>query len=640
MLARTDIIQLVGRHVTLKKAGTLYKGLCPFHDEKTPSFTVSPTRNTYHCFGCGAHGHAIRFLMEVGARNFPEAVRELAQECGVEVPQSRPESPAEKEERTRKKTLTRRLLDIQDALTSFYSDALFGPRGQVARTYLANRGVSVRAAHAFRLGWATNDKTAFARFLDEKQISLEDCITLGLVMEPKTGWNGAQPLRGGYLRFRERLMFPVVDFRGDVTGYSGRILDDQVKAAKYMNSPETPIFTKGDQLYGAFTARGAARKAGRVIVVEGNVDVIALWEKGLEGTVAPMGTALTTNQTRLIKRLSQQVVCIMDGDAAGEKAAFASLTPFLEVGIQPRAVMLPQGSDPDSFIGQRGVQAFQDMIDGSSPLMDLFITKSQASHPADAPGKLAALRAVAPAVSQLTDALALDVYIARLVTELDLSEDIVRRALEEATRAPKSVAKPTPAEPRFNSVEYMPPDVGPPEFAQNPPYMGPNLADEYPQTPVHAPTFFVSGYLEQMLVFIMQYPELVVPMEARGGHKYLTQPDLIAFFHSLYRDVNAGKMPNVDRILANLNSTEVVGFLRGLQSRPPSVEADRVQEAFEDAMIRLERGALEDERRTLSIEIREAFGVDPDRCAELNEKLNSIRARLNGLGARDTEGAG
>ena len=183
--------------------------------------------------------------MEVGARNFPEAVRELAQECGVEVPQTRPESPAEKEERTRKKTLTRRLLDVQDMLTAFYSDDLYGPRGQIARNYLSNRGVSVRAAQAFRLGWATGDKAAFARFIDEKSISLEDCITLGLIMEPKGGWNASAPLRGGYLRFRERLMFPVVDFRGDVTGYSGRILDDQAKAAKYMNSPETPVFTKG-----------------------------------------------------------------------------------------------------------------------------------------------------------------------------------------------------------------------------------------------------------------------------------------------------------------------------------------------------------------------------------------------------------
>ena len=298
-------------------------------------------------------------------------------------------------------------------------------------------------------------------------------------------------------------MFPVVDFRGDVTGYSGRILDDQAKAAKYMNSPETPVFTKGDQLYGAFTARSAARKAGRVLVVEGNVDVIALWEKGLEGTVAPMGTALTTNQTRLIKRLNQQVVCIMDGDAAGEKAAFASLSPFLEVGIQPRAVMLPQGSDPDSFIAQRGERAFQNLVDESAPLMDLFIEKSQASQPDDAPGRLAALRTVAPAIAQLTDALALDVYIARLVRELDLSEDIVRRALDEALRTPKPPVRTAKVESRPDPVNYITPDVSLPEFPHLPPLMGPEMTPDYPQEASVGPTFFLCLDIWSKCLFLL-----------------------------------------------------------------------------------------------------------------------------------------
>ena len=258
VLARTDIITLVGRHVTLKKAGTLFKGLCPFHDEKTPSFTVSPTRNTYHCFGCGAHGHSIKFLMEVGARNFPEAVRELAAECGVEVPESRRESPEQREARSRKKSLQRRLLDVQDLLTTYYSDQLFGAQGGSARSYLQGRGLSVDAATAFRLGWASGDKRAFAAFMEAHQIPRDDLAQLGVLLPPDEGWQDTQILGGGYLRFRERLMFPVVDFRGDVTGYSGRILDSRKKIAKYMNSPETPIFTKGEQLYGAFTARSVA----------------------------------------------------------------------------------------------------------------------------------------------------------------------------------------------------------------------------------------------------------------------------------------------------------------------------------------------------------------------------------------------
>ena len=209
------------------------------------------------------------------------------------------------------------------------------------------------AARAFRLGWASGDKRAFAEFMALHSIDRDDLAHLGVLLPPDDGWHSSGPLGGGYLRFRERLMFPVVDFRGDVTGYSGRILDARKKIAKYMNSPETPVFVKGEQLYGAFTARSVARRVGRVVLVEGNVDVVALWQHGLQGTVAAMGTALTPEQVRLVKRLSSNVICVMDGDEAGIKAAFSSLIPFLEAGIQPRAVMLDDGMDPDSFIAGR-----------------------------------------------------------------------------------------------------------------------------------------------------------------------------------------------------------------------------------------------------------------------------------------------
>ena len=197
-------------------------------------------------------------------------------------------------------------------------------------------------------------------------------------------------------------MFPVIDFRGDVTGFSARILDDRKKTAKYLNSPETPVFTKGEQLYGAFTARRQLAGAGRVVLCEGNVDVIALWDGGFEGTVAAMGTALTPKQVRLVKRLSEQVVCVMDGDAAGQKAAFASLLPFLEHGIQPRAVSMPPGEDPDSFIRKHGARRLEGVLDDAPPLLDLLIERMHAEHPNDPPGRVAALRAVAPALALLT----------------------------------------------------------------------------------------------------------------------------------------------------------------------------------------------------------------------------------------------
>ncbi len=640
VLERTDLVALIGRHVNLKKAGSLYKGLCPFHDENTPSFTVSPTRNTYHCFGCGAHGHSIKFLMEVGARSFPEAVKELAAECGVEVPEQRPESPEDRQKREEKKSLERRLLDAQDALTGYYSDQLFGPSGDRARRYLAQRGLSRRSAEAFRLGWASGDKRAFSAFLERHQLTLDDMVKLGVVMEPNEGWTESRPLRGGYLRFRERLMFPVVDFRGDVTGYSGRILDNNKKIAKYMNSPESPVFTKGQQLYGAFTARSAARKAGRVVLVEGNIDVVALWDKGLEGTVAAMGTALTPEQVRLVKRLNSNAVCVMDGDAAGEKAAFSSLEPFLDAGIQPRAVMMPDGSDPDSFVQANGIEAFNALLDSAAPLMDILIKRQADIHPDDPPGRLAALREVVPALSKLTDALSKDLYISQIETQLGLSSEIIRSALAEVkSPKPGRGGPPLRQEPRPGPNRAPPPDYFYPE-AQNGPYTG--KLEPIPESfsPSIPESFFLPGYVSQILVFIVQFPFLAQRMHATGCHKYLTQPGLIAFFHSLYGEVSVGRTPNIDQILSGLGDPQATAYLRGLQALPLIVESEVVETAFDDAMLRLQRGALEADRSRLNREIKGVFYSNPIRCAELNEELNRVRAALSQLSAVSAKGAG
>lgn len=432
---RTDIVALVGRHVTLKKAGTLYKGLCPFHEEKSPSFTVSPTRNTYHCFGCGVHGDCFRFIVETENRSFPEAVRALAEAAGVAIPEEKPLTAAKQAERQEKKDTHRRLLDLQDKLCAYYTAQLFSDRGQPAQRYLAERGIERRTAEAFRIGYASGDKIPFHAWVEEHSVDREDLAALGVLLRPEEGWSVGQRLWGGYLRFRERVMFPIIDLRGEVVGFSGRVLVNDKKTAKYINSPETPVFTKGDELYGAYTARTAARRAGRVVLVEGNIDVVMLWQAGLEGTVAPMGTALTDKQVRLVGRLAENVVCVMDGDAAGTKAAFASLEPFLAEGISPRAVMLPEGDDPDSFVRREGIDAFTAEIEAAAPLLDLFIERVAHGHPPDLQGRVAALRAIAPALARLDDPLAAELYKSRVASTLEVPAHIVASAIAEATGA-------------------------------------------------------------------------------------------------------------------------------------------------------------------------------------------------------------
>lgn len=682
---RIDIVALVGRHVDLKKAGTIYKGLCPFHDEKTPSFTVSPTRQTYHCFGCGVHGDCFRFLVESQGRTFPEAVRELAAQAGVDVPEERPVSPAQKAERQRQKDTARRLLDVQDKLAAYYTNQLFSDRGRPAQRYLMDRGLDRRAAEAFRLGYASGDKIPFQAWLEEHDIDRDDLVALGVLVRPEEGWSVGQRLWGGYLRFRERVMFPVVDLRGEVTGFSGRILDADKKAAKYVNSPETPVFTKGEQLYGAYTARTAARRAGRVVLVEGNVDVVMLWQAGLEGTVAPMGTAITDTQVRLVRRIADRVVCVMDGDAAGQKAAFASLEPFLAEGVQPRAVMLPEGDDPDSFVRREGIEAFEAELADAAPLLDLFIEKVAESHPVDPQGQAAALREIAPALGLLDDALALELYRTTVQKRLDVPPTLVDRAIAEATDRRESARsrrgppdrgeppRPGPASfegPSFGGPEPdfgpppsepfgPPPDAvfgpapfGPPPEADFGPPADPGVVGRRPlftETAGAAPVALrLPGYTRKLFEFLVQYPELVETLSTRmtalaqNGHALLTHDSLTAFVHNLHQEVSRTPTPNLDRLLSKLDQEghrETVAFLRACQARRPDQTRETIAQAFAEALARCEYHCWKSELNRLQEALRTALKSDPERGRALNIEVRALKLRLVELDRRIAEGA-
>lgn len=615
ILDKVDIVQLVGQVVTLKKAGSIFKGLCPFHDEKTPSFTVSPVRRTYHCFGCGEHGDAIKFVMEQNALNFPEALRHLAGQVGVHIPETRRESPQQRAARQQKKSEAERLAHAQDRLTAYYTRALFSPSGAPARRYLQQRGVSVEAAQAFRLGWADGDKRRFNEFMQIEDIPQRDMIALGVLVIPEDRADRNALLGGGYLRFRERLMFPVVDIRGTVTGYSGRLLDKNAKAAKYLNSPETPLFTKGDQLYGAYTARAEGRKAGRIILCEGNVDVVALWQAGMRNSVAAMGTALTPKQVRLVKRLSDQVVCIMDGDAAGAKAAFASLLPFLEAGLQPRAVMLPDGEDPDSFLKSEGPDTLRAMLDSAAPLLDLFIERVARLHPADPPGRVAALRELAPALGHLSDDLTRRLYLDLVGNTLQLPSDVIEGAIAAAQRVerqPRSAPTP-PAAPWAQPPPQW--DQPPPQWEQPPPPEPPppELIDPDNSFAGLDPSFLeapspalsaIPRYEAELSEYIADFPKLVRRLDEEDAYKFLTHTGLADFLVRLCRELNSGAPLDEDRLLREFPDAQVVAFWRERQARRSGLDETNAERALNQALLRAEHGWLKRERRQLSQQLR------------------------------------
>jgi DNA primase len=386
LLSRVDIVSVIDPYVPLKKAGTNFAACCPFHSEKTPSFTVSPTKQFYHCFGCGAHGTAISFLMEFGGKPFPDAVEELARDAGLEVPRAQVAQTAGGRDEA---------LDLSGVLlqaAKFYRVQLRESERAIA--YLKGRGLSGPVAARFGIGYAPDDWQPLAGAFPEYQSKVLE--TAGLVISGDAGKR--------YDRFRDRIMFPIHDGSGRVIGFGGRVLDKG--EPKYLNSPETPVFSKGRELYGMFQARPAIRAAGKVIVVEGYMDVVALAQHGVEYAVATLGTATTPTHAQKLFRVTDTVIFCFDGDEAGRRAAWRALENALAVladGKDARFLFLPDGEDPDDFVRQRGKPAFEALLDQAMPLSDFLLNELSTRHPPrSAEGRAALVNAAKPLLAQLT----------------------------------------------------------------------------------------------------------------------------------------------------------------------------------------------------------------------------------------------
>lgn len=384
LLARVDLVEVVDRLVPLKKAGANFTACCPFHNEKTPSFTVSPSKQFYHCFGCGAHGTAIGFLMEYGGKSFPDAVEELARDVGLEVP--RVVSPAQEARREQSEDLFEILLRA----AKFYRAAL--KEAPAAIEYLRSRGLTGTIAARFGIGYAPDEWQPLSKVFPDYQDKALESAGLVIASDGKR-----------YDRFRGRITFPIHDAGGRVVGFGGRVLDHG--EPKYLNSPETPVFSKGRELYGLFQARPAIRAAGRVLVVEGYMDVVALAQHGIEYAVATLGTATTPAHAQKLFRVTDSVVYCFDGDAAGRRAAWRALEntlPVLADDKQARFLFLPEGEDPDDAVRRRGKAAVEALIDSAMPLSDFLLAElAQRSPPTSAEGRAALVNAAKPMLSQL-----------------------------------------------------------------------------------------------------------------------------------------------------------------------------------------------------------------------------------------------
>jgi DNA primase len=404
--AANDIVEVIGSYFPLKRAGANFKALCPFHQEKTPSFTVSPSRQTFHCFGCGAGGSVFRFVMDYEHTDFPSAVRKLAARVGITVVEKRGATDEDRQHEAR-----RTLLKLHaEAEEWFHKNLIKREVGEPARQYLKQRGITAEVAKRWQLGYAPDEWDAFGSWARARGYDARDLITSGLV-KTKDESDMPNALRtahasASYDRFRGRIMFPIHNDVGEVIAFSGRLLKDEEGAAKYLNSPETPLFRKGNVLFGLHKSKRALIETNCAIVCEGQIDLISLFEAGITNVVAPQGTAFTENQARILKRFVDQVILCFDSDAAGAKAAERSLDALLQNDLMVSVVELPVGEDPDSLVRRERKQGFENRIASAQDFFDYWIEREMRAADVSSLGaKLQLARRLAETVSRVHDPL-------------------------------------------------------------------------------------------------------------------------------------------------------------------------------------------------------------------------------------------
>ncbi len=424
--AASDIVDVIGSCLPLKRAGANFTALCPFHKEKTPSFNVNPHRQIFHCFGCHKGGDVFAFVKEFEGVTFPEAVQRLADRA--KIPLEYEQNPGEQRTRHLKESL----LQIHDQITQRWQNALANEAGaQIARDYLAQRGVSAEAVKLFRLGYAPDlwdDTVNWAKSKGHEPALVEKA---GLILRKEGGEHY-------YDRFRGRLMFPICDEQGRVVGFSGRVLSGDEKTAKYVNSPETPIFTKSKIFFGLDKSKRALLDAGFAVVCEGQLDLIACFMAGLQNVVAPQGTAFTADHARILKRYVDEVVLCFDSDEAGQNAAVRSLDHLLASGLAVRVAVVPAPHDPDSFIKANGGDAFRKLIEHAEGFFDYYLQRLCATNGVDTDkGRVAILRGMAEAVHKTGSAVLIDKHAQKTAFRLGVTPDAVRQEFKKsAARAP------------------------------------------------------------------------------------------------------------------------------------------------------------------------------------------------------------
>ncbi|MBN1445557.1 MAG: DNA primase [Candidatus Omnitrophica bacterium] len=421
--AKLDIAEVISEYVALKKSGKNFKALCPFHEEKTPSFVVNPEKQIFHCFGCGIGGNAIKFLMLVENISFPQAAALAAKKAGISIDISgyRPEDEEKQE----------KLIKANEFASQCYQEALFSQQGKRAAEYLSGRNLTEKEISRFSIGFAPNMRDCLLKKISEEKLDKDSFIKAGLI-------NG----EGTSDVFRNRIMFPIFDFRGKITGFGGRALDDE-HMPKYLNTGENAVFSKGKLLYGLNWAKQAVKEKDFVFIVEGYFDVIRMHINGIENCVAPMGTSLTDMHLRFLKRFTEKILLVFDSDEAGIRASLRNLESVVSKGFETKISMLPAGFDPDRFIDEYGIDAFRKMMEKSVDFLDFVLSIESQRHDINTPkGKSSVAREIMRIISAIPDEIEKTEYIKILSKKLGLKESVIENYLHYTAQEPGSSIKP------------------------------------------------------------------------------------------------------------------------------------------------------------------------------------------------------
>jgi DNA primase len=437
--SRVDIVELASEYLTLKKAGRNFIGLCPFHQEKTPSFTVNRDKQIFYCFGCGEGGNVITFLMKIADKTFPEAIKDLAEKTGVVLPPM----PSGKEGR-QKDSLKESIINLNLRAAQHFNRNLSSPAGKVAREYLQNRSISEETIKQFRLGFVPDTWRSLTDYIESSGSSLKLAEQAGLVIAGKEG--------NYYDRFRGRLIFPIENIFGEIVAFGGRVMEKG--EPKYLNSPESPVYIKGKNLYGLNKTKEEIRKKGFALIVEGYFDLISLWNAGIGNVVATLGTALTREHLELLRRYTIEVVALFDADEAGRKALDRSLELFLSMRMRARALILPEGCDPDDYIKKHGKDKLNELIAHAPAISDYYIDNVLGGGKTFE-DKRDMIKTAMEFINKIGDEIEKNLFIKRIAEKLGINQELLKKELhkKEVQIKPKTAGEKQNINVQINPLE-------------------------------------------------------------------------------------------------------------------------------------------------------------------------------------------